>query len=223
MKKIVLLWLVLLLVLLPVSVFAEEVVDEEVTVETEEIVTDEVVADEDNTLFTRIFDFVDEHRQLIVMCLGFVLSIALSVKDWHKQKKTNLSTEEKQTNILSGVTGIVGSQNGVIDAVNQLSIGYDKMKQAYEQYESIEDDRNKLVGAVMIQTSTVLDIMASVYVNSNHLPQGEKDIILLKYSKCLAAMEDDEKLKACVNAVRNILGQYNKEEDAAQAQEGDAE
>lgn len=240
MKKIVILWLVLLFVLVPVMASAEEATDTEI-VDTEIVdtdsVTDDVVVDEvvvpsvdvteedldaePETLFTRMFEFVDAHRQMIVMCIGFIFSIAIAVKDGCKQKKTNVASDEKQSNILSGVNGVVSSQNGVIDAVNQLSIGYERMKTAYERYESVEDDRNKLVGAVMIQTATVLDIMASVYVNSNHLPQGEKDIILLKYSKCLAAMEDDEKLRECMRAVQNILGKDAEKNEAIE--EGDTE
>ena len=92
------------------------------------------------------------------------------------------------------------------EVVNGMIDGYNNMRNSYEKYEHTEDDRNRLVGAVMVQNTALLEILTTVYVNSKNLPQGVKDLINLKYANCQKALGDDEMLRAIVEAVREKVG-----------------
>ncbi len=225
MKKIIILCLMLALVFIPVTAFAEEATTETDTTitdaaveDTEQDIEDENVPDatlpnedptteEAVTIFSRIFEFADTNQQVLIMLVGFLTTIVITAHDSRVRKKDSIATKEKETSLMSGMNGVTVTQNGVIDAVNYLAKRYESMEEKYKKYEDAEEERYKLVGASIVQVATMLDILASVYVNSNHLPQGEKDLVLYKYTKCLAALEDDEKIKACVLAIRNVIGQ----------------
>jgi hypothetical protein len=178
---------------------------------TDETIT-EVGTEIYNTIFTRIFEFIEYHKDTIIMVLGFCGSIVITLQEIKRKKKTDNGMDEKQTQVLSNLAGITNSQNGVVDVVNALINGYEQMKNKYTEYESAEDDRNKLVGAVMVQNEAILEILATVYANSN-LPRGVKDLISLKYAHCVAALDEDEKLKACVLAVKDAM--HESDEDGA--------
>lgn len=232
MKKVFVLWIVLALLLMfvNVTVGAEEI-DE--IADVDEIVSDIVATDEPkedctitetetdvpeitdemieevgaeiyNTIFNRVFEFLELHRDTIILVAGFVGSIFLSYTEARRKKKADKDLNNKQSEILADILGVTSSQNGVIDVANALLQGYAEMKEKYQQYENIEDDRNKIVGAVMVQNATILDFLVTVYANSN-LPQGVKDIVSLKYARCNKALDDDEKLKSLVLAVQNII------------------
>lgn len=247
MKKVFALWIVLALLLMfvNVTVGAEEIdeiadVDEIVSdiVATDEPkedctitetktetdvpeITDEMIEEVGteiyNTFFNRVFEFLELHRDTIILVAGFVGSIFLSYTEARRKKKADKDLNNKQSEILADILGVTSSQNGVIDVANALLQGYAEMKEKYQQYENIEDDRNKIVGAVMVQNATILDFLATVYANST-LPQGVKDIVSLKYARCNKALDDDEKLKSLVLAVQNII----KGQDATGIEEKEA-
>ena len=98
--------------------------------------------------------------------------------------------------------GTASSQVSVVSAMNGLIGGYNQMYESYEKYGQTEEDRNKLIGAVMVQNTAILEILSTVYVNSKNMPQGVKDLVNLKYANCLKAIGDDETLLAIVSAVR---------------------
>ena len=227
MKKILFLWMCIALVLgLSTIAFAEtvdEVVDETVdevvdnTVEdgseptdglvqepTEDAVT-EIGTEVYNTIFTRVFEFFETNKETIIMLTGFIASIFLSVKEAKRKKNTEAGMDQKQSVIISDLGGVVSAQNNVIDVVNALVEGYEKMKKKYEQYENAEDDRDKLVSAVAMQNETILEILASVVINNKNLPQGIKDALALKYARCEKAIDNDENLKNCMLAVKDAL------------------
>lgn len=237
MKRLFIFLLAVAIVLcLCTTIGAEEVaVEDETVIETDEVngtapntgaatpqetptdqITDETITEVGteiyNTIFTRIFEFIEFHKDTIIMVLGFFGSIVITLQEIKRKKKTDIGMDEKQTMVLSNLAGITNSQNGVVDVVNALINGYEQMKNKYAEYESAEDDRNKLVGAVMVQTKAILDILATVYPNSA-LPQGVKDLVSLKYANCFATLDDDEKLKACVLAVKNAM--HESDEDGA--------
>jgi hypothetical protein len=63
-----------------------------------------------------------------------------------------------------------------------------------------------VVGAVLATNTAILEILTMVYTNSKNLPQGVKDLVNLKYANCLKTLDDDEKVKAIVTAVRENIG-----------------
>lgn len=236
MKKIFLLWICLALVsmLCTSVVFAEEtdaspdvvtddVVDEAPTespAESISPITEEQIQEVGETmyktLFNRVFEFVEFHKDTIIMVLGFIGTAFITLRDIHRKKIFDVSFDSKQSSILSGLEGVTSSQNGVVDVINALIVGYEEMKKKYIEYEGVEDDRNRIIGSVMVQNAAILDILSSVYANSSVLPQGVKDLVYLKYARCQTALDDDERLKECVLAVHEIIN--GKQETPAETE-----
>jgi len=79
------------------------------------------------------------------------------------------------------------------------------MKEAYEKYETVEDDRNRLVAAVMAQNTALLDMLRTVYANSKNLPQGVKDTVMLEYANARKMLSDDEALRAVIDSVHEKI------------------
>jgi hypothetical protein len=93
-----------------------------------------------------------------------------------------------------------------VGVVNEMVDGYNALKQSYDKYGETEDDRNRVVGALVAQNTAILEILTTVYANSKNLPQGVKDLVNLKYANCLKSLDDDEQLKAIITAVRENIG-----------------
>lgn len=170
-----------------------------------------------HTLETRIAEYWATYRAEIVSAMGTVILfvISLLVKTMNDKKTrqiaSNVLTIKKgtETNV-SAQADVVDRMNALIDEFNKLSDEYKALKASYDAYGATEDDRNRVVGALVAQTTAVLEILTTVYVNSKNLPQGVKDIVSLKYANCLKSLDDDTQLKAIVEAVReNIGGGHN--------------
>lgn len=219
------------LVLCIVTVGAEEIPadpeeDHAVTVEdstaTEQATTDNAPVDTvqttegDNGLLSRtinnVTEFIEWHKDRIIMIVGFLATLYFTIMSKRGQKKDNEKNIVGIASVQNGIIDLERVMNKIIDGYNDisekyesLSAAYAAMKEKYVEYEGVEDDRNKITSAVMLECAAILDIVVSVYSNSSHLPQGEKDLILYKYSKCLSSLDSDSKLRACIDAVRGVL------------------
>ena len=160
-----------------------------------------------HTIFTRIWEYTNEHQQTIIDVAGFAVLFVMSVWSAILRKKNNAVVKNSFSQMGFNTTSVAKSQQDVVGVVNALIGGYEKLDNSYNEFAKAEDERNRLVGAMVVQNATILEILTSVYVNSKNLPQGVKDIVHLKYAKCLKTLEDDEKLRACVLAVRDIVNE----------------
>lgn len=93
----------------------------------------------------------------------------------------------------------------------ELARGYSELRASYERYGETENDRNRVTGAVLAQSSAILEILQLVYANSKNMPQGVKDLVNLKYANTLKTLGDDEQLLAIVEAVRANISAGAKE------------
>lgn len=203
--------------------FADTVADVAVIEGEETLPDDSAAVDEPsryNDLFTRIWEFVVTYQDKIIDIGTVVIILVCSVTANVVQRKKNKKTDANFSSILTTTSSVSDSQNGVVGAVNAMIGGYNNLRESYEKYEGAEDDRNKLVGAVFVQNATILDVLTTVYVNSKNLPQGVKDLVNIKYAKCLKALDDDEKLRACVEAVKGIINQDEVIAPPAESTEG---
>jgi hypothetical protein len=109
------------------------------------------------------------------------------------------------------------------DSNEHLNTGYADMKAAYEANALKEDDRNRLIGAVMVQNTAILEILSSVYVHNKNLPQGVKDLVILKYANTQKAISDDEMLCSIVEAVREKINFETLAEEVSEEAESGTE
>lgn len=197
MKKYIFVFLIVAVLVcsLPISIYAE---NEGINVST----VDTVGADAEHDLFSRVWEYFNDNTNEVLTVAGNMIIVAFGIF-------TKLRNDKKTTAISEDVKAVKKSssaQTAVVGVVNQMVDGYKGMKESYEKYQTAEDDRNKLIGAVMVQNTALLEILNTVYVNNKNLPQGVKDLVNLKYANCLKALENDEVLSAIVESVREKVG-----------------
>lgn len=200
----------------PVPCSAQEAAD--VETETDGLIADETAesgedtpkdADEkagepvfaQNTVFTRIWEYCITNKTEVLGLAGdaviFLLAIFVKLRN---DRKTKMVASDLA--IVKGDAAVTASsQSSVVRAVNSMIDGYNEMRTSYELYGNTEADRNRLVGAVMVQNTAILDMLQTVYANSKNLPQGVKDVIMIKYANTLKALDSDEILSAVVDSV----------------------
>ena len=209
MKKIINLLFAFALVymlLAPIACFASEA-------------SGEVEETEYNTIFTRLWEFVEENKTEVVSAAGSALIIAVSgiVKSINSKETKKLEeliasvqvsangTTKAQGSIISVINEMIAGNNVMAEGYGNMLQGYTGMKEAYEKYESVEDDRNRLIGAVMVQNTVILEILYAVFVHNKNLPQGVKDLVVLQYANGQKSLGNDEVLRAIVESVREKI------------------
>ena len=145
-------------------------------------------SEENPTFFGRLWEFVETNYPEIAATVGNVITIIMLIVYHVKSKK-------KLLNIDTATSKQLGTQSEVVDAVNCLIEGYNSLETELSDYNKTEDERYKAVGAMVVQTKAILEILVTVYANSKNIPQGVKDLINLKYAKSLTTIEDNEQLK----------------------------
>ena len=204
--KFLLSFVLVFMLLTPVTAFAVEI-----TAGGEEI--------DYNTIFTRIWEFVEANKtecvsgagSLLLLIVNGAVKIANSKANKKLSEQLNIVQEDSRVknNVLSSIVNAINQMiagfNIVKNSSDDLRRGYDEMRTAYEINATKEDDRNRLIGAVMVQNTALLEILASVYVHNKNLPQGVKDLIILKYANAMKALSDDEILCAVVESVREKI------------------
>jgi hypothetical protein len=202
MKKLILFFITIVIMLslcTSVCFAADDAIpqpQESDTVESEVVYEDTAETNETLLmLLQRIEEYVETYNGEILGVLGdgIILIVALLIKS----RAAFIKKEATKTN---------ESQNSVVDVVNNMVDGYNALKESYDTYGETENDRNRVVGAVLATNTAILEILTMVYTNSKNLPQGVKDLVNLKYANCLKTLDDDEKVKAIVTAVRENIG-----------------
>jgi hypothetical protein len=169
-----------------------------------------------HTFVGRVMEFANQYRQELIDVCGFLGMAIAALFALFKQRRNGQTVAAGVSSMLRNTSDVSTSQSGVVNAVNEMIGTYNKMSDAYVQYATSEDERNRLVGAMVVQNAAILEILSTVYANSKNLPQGVKDIVNLKYAKCLTMLENDEKLTAFVKDVRSVVnGESNGSEKEA--------
>ncbi|MBR2388109.1 MAG: hypothetical protein IKB02_09985 [Clostridia bacterium] len=182
-----------------------EAVDEVVDTVVDETVSESLPEGTTNILgayFSRIWEYIVTHKQELLTTCGDVILVILTLFIRSRTGKKTAEIEKTVNSIEEYAKATNGSQGSVVGAVNGMIDGYNALKDSYEKYGETEDDRNRLVGALLAQNTAILEILVSVYPHSKNLPQGVKDVVMLRYANCLKALDDDEKLKSIVASVR---------------------
>lgn len=172
---------------------------------------------ETHTLFSRLWEYCCENREIALEVVSSVILLAVSIFIKIKNDKKTKTITEDLIAVKSDTSGTAMTQSEVVKTSNELIDAYNDLRSSYEKYQNTEEDRNKLVSAVMIQNTALLEILRTVYVNSKNLPQGVKDIVSLKYANVLKSLDNDDLLKSVIVAVREKIGKM--ESSASDASE----
>lgn len=180
---------------------------------------DQTTDEAEHDIFTRLYEFAMSYRQELVAVAGSAVVVAIETIYERRNKKRSDDTKADVAVIKKDSSGTALGQTSMIDAVNLMIGGYNSMRDSYEKYEGVEDDRNRLIGAVMVQNTALLEILMAVYVNNKNLPQGVKDLVTLRYTNAQKALGDDQKLMAIVAAVRDQINNSVQQDGAETAAE----
>lgn len=157
------------------------------------------------TLFGRLWEFAEENSAEVMNFISGAAILIFGLFSKAASKKDGQLIKDSLSLISHSSSRTANSQNSVIDVVNTMSDGYNEMRDYYERLKDSEDDRNRLIGAVAIQNTAILEILSAVYVHNKNLPQGVKDLVVLKYANCMKALNDDEVLREVTESVREIV------------------
>jgi len=174
------------------------------------------------TLLGRVVEFLTVHKAGIVSILnGALVALAtayIRVKTDGIAKKIEDDTSSLKndtSSTLLGQNAVTNVINELIDASNLMGKRYDAMSKDYQEYGSLENDRNLMSGAVLTTNLAILKMLATVYANSKNLPQGVKDLVTMDYAKCLAVLDDDASVSELIKLVKKNIGGEEITEPAA--------
>ncbi len=170
-----------------------------------------VVEAENNTLLGRLAEYARENRAEVItvgcdaliylFCGGYFVWQRAKTKHSHKQAdELNKNTKA----IVTSQSGIVNVANQLIDGFNNVSGHVGEMVKTYRDMENKEDARDRLLAVLVVQNAAMMEMLQTAYTHSQ-LPQGTKDLVVWKYTKCLQITEDDEKLAAVMAGIRRDL------------------
>lgn len=225
MKKFILICALVAVFLwvLPIMGFAEELdaIMSESPAFKESVVNSEpteenfVAVNKQHTVFSRLLEYFTENKKEVLTVIGDSAIVAFGVFiKLRNDKKTRALANDVKT-IKGDASGTFTAQNNVINVVNEMVDGYNGMRVAYDKNQSAEDDRNRLIGAVMVQNTAILETLNTVYINNKNLPQGVKDLVTLQYANCLKALNNDELICSIVKSVREKISDSETFEENA--------
>ena len=176
----------------PISVFAEEAEIAESQVSAE---PSDKNAEENPTFLGRVGEFFVDYASeiiggssaVITWIFGALVAKCLKkgndtiVSNINATKATAAETKNKTSQISSSQTSMLSAINALIGESNALNA-------RYQESLGNEEARDDAVNHLTVLCTTVLEILTTVYANSKNLPQGAKDIVSLKYAKCLKAI-----------------------------------
>lgn len=193
----------------------------EIEAESSENITSEEIPEaepevENHTIFSRMYEWVTEHKTEIITAVGDVILVIMLIIEKAKSKKSYTAIGSQLLSIGKGVYNTETSQNNVVGVTNELIAGYNKFEQTLNSFDEKEDERQKTAMAAYIQTRAILKILVTVYANSKNVPQGVKDLVNLEYADVLKLVGNEETLKQLVDST---AVQSTEESAAATAEE----
>lgn len=148
-----------------------------------------VIENTDNpTLFGRIWAWVVQYKETIVLATGVVVSIVTTARNSIKQANATKTLTDDTEKANKNITLIGKGQNDLIKTVNELIVAYNKNNELMEKFAPITNLLTEFKAAIESNNesaTTILYILSTVYANSKNVPQGTKDLITLAYANVL--------------------------------------
>ena len=224
--------------LMAIPAFADEITEETVPVteaveqETIDEVAEEVAedtVDEAYTLIGRIQEYITKYTGEILTTGGDVVLLGAYVLYFILEKRKSKDVKAKLETIAGNTGNVAVSQGGVVEVANNLIDGYNaasakiaEMMATYSTFQERDENRDRLVAALLVQNEAIMEIQQTAYANSQ-LPQGTKDLVIFKYARCLSLTNDNEKLDAIMRNIRFELTPAEMSEEEAMEQCEEAE
>ena len=154
------------------------------------------------TLISRVWEFLSTHKEELIT-IGSAIGTAISIfcvvyRNVKAVKKDNSGVKKELQSFGGSLLEMAKAHNLSAEEFNKLSASYEALLKK-------EEERDRMLATLVSTTSTLLDIQTTVYANSKNLPSGIKDVINVKYSKCLKSSENNTTLKTIFDSVKQAL------------------
>lgn len=217
MKRILIVCVMILAMvamLASVPMYAEETTaDTTADTTTDTTVTDpsfkEEVQETYHTILSRMGEWFGSNVNVIAPIASGVVLLVATVITFIKNKKWISIIFGGVKKLLEMLTGINTSQGDVAGKVDGLDADVKAMLADFKALKDGEEERSKMTAAVLVEMTTALEMLQTAYANNRNVPQSFKDVINVKYSKGMSAVDNDEALAACVAAVKHSLEDTN--------------
>lgn len=203
----VLIVLIVMLGLLIIPAAAEEVAEPENTpvdgvIDGGEANTPTEGTEENNTVLARVYEWARENiSEIITLISGAVMA------------GYALYQRGKNGTLINGVARVLKGQGSVESATQNMTSSMDELKaqqaelnKYYKEYAKNEAERNKVTGALLVQTASLVELLHILLINNSNIPQATKNLATSKYARCLSTINDDAEIKAVYDEMRNVLG-----------------
>lgn len=214
----ILMCICLILSVFSISCFAtdEDVADVPITEESENG-TESPVADEETApdVFTRIYEFWEAHEAEIITVASSVVLIILNILS----RISNNTLSKSQNDTIGGVNQLIEGYNTFSDAFEKIRVDFAEVVKTTKQINShLMNAMNEVVATIaelkssdasfadkitqtnaviqelvekeMLQNNALMEVLSSVYVNSKALPQGVKDLVVMKRTENMRIVEE---------------------------------
>lgn len=171
------------------------------------------------SLLTRVQEWLDANKD-VLMEIGTTIALIVSsilsyLKVSGKIKKMDSDTG---TNFETMNASFKGANKATEEVLNKCK----EVEESCQNLITREEERDQTLSAIATMLSSLMEIQTLVYNNSKSLSGGVKDLISLKYSKCVKAVESNTALKNIFTALKTEITNQNLKSIAANSTE-DAE
>ena len=171
------------------------------------------------SLLTRVQEWLDTNKEVLIGIGTTITFIVSSILSFSKlSSKIKKMDSDTGTNFETMNASFKGANKATEEVLNKCK----EVEESCQNLIAREEERDQTLSAMATMLSSLIEIQSLVYNNSKNLPCGIKDIISLKYSKCVKAVENNTALKNIFTALKPEITNQNLKLIAANSTE-DAE
>lgn len=142
---------------------------------------DAEVAAEEETVFTRLWEWFLENKEAVVALGGEFLTLFILSKFYGPQKGwkdtlQSISTSSSSTN---------AGQGAVLEKMNEMIGGFNEYKALTEKLEAAESHIETLTGTTREMMASLFEMMTMIHTQNRNISQGTKDRITQLYADCM--------------------------------------
>lgn len=215
MKKIlyVILCMMLIFSMSSVVCFAEEAAIEQ---RTDETVPDTSEEAKTETIFTRLWEWLNDNKDTVLSVIGEGVLLVLMLKSRFKQK--GIGTTLNSVELTTATT--VNGQKAVVKKMDEMISEFNENKQTSEKLKEAEEHIEGMVATVSEMMLSLFEMMTMIHTQNRNLPQGTKDRVTQIFASCMKKVEEHDTLGTLSSGLKSSLDIIAKETKNDEQNEG---
>ena len=215
MKKIlyVILCMMLIFSMSSVVCFAEEAAIEQ---RTDETVPDTSEEAKTETIFTRLWEWLNDNKDTVLSVIGEGVLLVLMLKSRFKQK--GIGTTLNSVELTTATT--VNGQKAVVKKMDEMISEFNENKQTSGKLKEAEEHIEGMVATVSEMMLSLFEMMTMIHTQNRNLPQGTKDRVTQIFASCMKKVEEHDTLGTLSSGLKSSLDIIAKETKNDEQNEG---